>query len=217
MYIIIIGCGRFGSNLAKRLSDDGNNICIIDRNGDKLNALGSGFNGQRIKGIEFDSDNLQEAGIKNADALISVTSDDNINITVSMIADKIFHVPRIIARVNDPDKEYFYKKIGIETINPIEYEFEILKSKLPLKSLDVIYALDDNYEIIEILVDNIKSDTVDNLENKYHCIVAGVLMKGVVRLPGKNEQILNGDKLICSVHKNDKGKLINYLNKERFL
>jgi trk system potassium uptake protein TrkA len=45
MYIIIIGCGRFGSKLAKELSDDGNNISIIDRSGDKLNSLGSGFNG----------------------------------------------------------------------------------------------------------------------------------------------------------------------------
>jgi trk system potassium uptake protein TrkA len=216
MYIIIIGCGRFGSNLAKRLSDEGNNICVIDRNGDKLSALGSGFNGQKVKGIEFDSDKLTEAGIHDADALIAVTSDDNINITVSMIADKIFHVPRIIARVNDPDKNYFYQKLGIETVNPIEYEFEIIKSKLPVKSLEVIYSLDDNYEIIEILANKIKADTVNELENKYHCIIAGVLKDGKIMLPNKNDQIVNGDKLICSVHKNNKGKLINYLYKEMF-
>ena len=95
MHIVIIGCGRLGSNLAKGLSDEGNDICIIDRNGDKLNALGSGFNGQRIKGIEFDSDKLIEAGVNQADVLLAVTSDDNINITVSLIAEKIFHVPNI--------------------------------------------------------------------------------------------------------------------------
>jgi trk system potassium uptake protein len=214
MYIIIIGCGRFGSNLAEKLSDEGNNICVIDRNVDKLNALGSGFNGQKIKGIEFDSDILKEAGIKDADALISVTSNDNINITVSLVADKIFHVPRIIARVNDPDKNYFYQKIGIDTINPIEYELEVLKSKLLVKSLDVIYTLNDSYEIIELLVNKIKSDSVDNIENKYHCIVAGILKGGIIRLPKKNELVLNGDKLICNVYKNDKGKLINYLYRE---
>ncbi|MDF2486019.1 MAG: trkA2 [Herbinix sp.] len=217
MYIIIIGCGRFGSNLAKRLSDEGNNVCVIDRNGDKLNYLGSGFNGQRIKGIEFDSDNLEEAGIKNAEALIPVTSDDNINITVSLIADKIYHVPRIIARVNDPEKKYFYQKLGIETINPVEYELEILTSKLPVKSLEVIYTLDDNYVIIKILANKIKTETVNDLESKCHCIIAGILKDGKIRLPKKNEQIHNGDKLICSVHKNDKEKLINYLYKEMFL
>jgi len=217
MYIIIIGCGRFGSNLAKGLSDDDNNVCIIDRNGDKLNTLGSGFNGQRIKGVEFDSDNLLEAGIEKADALIAVTSDDNINITVSLIADKIYKVPKIIARVNDPEKNFFYHKLGINTINPIQYEIEILKSKLPIKNLDVISALDNNYEIIEFLVNREKTISVGEIEGKYHCIISGLMKDGVVRLAKKNEQIHKGDKIICTVHNNDKGKLINYLCKEIFL
>jgi len=130
MHIVIIGCGRLGSNLAKGLSDEGNDICIIDRNGDKLNALGSGFNGQRIKGIEFDSDKLIEAGVNQADVLLAVTSDDNINITVSLIAEKIFHVPNIIAKVNDPQKNDIYNQLGIHTINPIQYEIEMLKNQI---------------------------------------------------------------------------------------
>jgi len=130
MHIVIIGCGKLGSNLAKGLSDEGNDICIIDRNGDKLNSLGSGFNGKRIKGIEFDSDKLIEAGVNEADVLLAVTSDDNINITVSLIAEKIFHVPNIIARVNDPQKNDIYNQLGINTINPIQYEIEMLKKKI---------------------------------------------------------------------------------------
>ena len=130
MHIVIIGCGKLGSNLAKELSDEGNDICIIDRNGDKLNALGTGFNGQRIKGIEFDSDKLIEAGVNEADVLLAVTSDDNINITVSLIAERIFHVPNIIARVNDPQKDDIYNQLGINTINPIQYEIEMLKNKI---------------------------------------------------------------------------------------
>jgi len=130
MHIVIIGCGKLGSNLAKELSDEGNDICIIDRNGDKLNALGTGFNGQRIKGIEFDSDKLIEAGLNQADVLLAVTSDDNINITVSLIAEKIFHVPNIIARVNNPQKNDIYNQLGIDTINPIQYEIEMLKNKI---------------------------------------------------------------------------------------
>jgi len=130
MHIVIIGCGKLGSNLAKELSDEGNDICIIDRNGDKLNALGTGFNGQRIKGIEFDSDKLIEAGVNQADVLLAVTSDDNINITVSLIAEKIFHVPNIIAKVNDPQKNDIYNQLGIHTINPIQYEIEMLKNQI---------------------------------------------------------------------------------------
>lgn len=217
MYIIIIGCGRFGSNLAKGLSDDGNNVCIIDRNADKLESLGSSFNGQKIKGIEFDSDNLTEAGINKADALVAVTSDDNINITVSLIADKIFHVPRIIARVNDPEKKYFYDKLGLETINPIDYEFEILKSKLPVKSLEVITALDDNYELIELMIGKERSISIGDLEDRFHCIISGIIKSGKASLPKKSDIISCGDTILCTAHKNEKGKIINYLCKEMFL
>ncbi|MDF2586357.1 MAG: trkA2 [Anaerocolumna sp.] len=217
MYIIIIGCGRFGSNLAKRLSDEGNNVCIIDRDGEKLNALGSGFNAQKIKGIEFDSDILREAGIDKADVLIAVTSNDNINITVSMIADKFFQVPHIIARVNDPEKTYIYHKIGIDTLNPVEYELEVLKSKLPLKSLDVIYTLDDVYEIIVIPVNRKRMDTKDNIESTFHCIISSIIRNGEVKIPKQNEQIQIDDKLICTVCSDNKIKLINYLCKEMIL
>lgn len=217
MYIIIIGCGRFGSKLAKDLSDDGNDICVIDRNGDKLNNLGSGFNGQKIKGIEFDSDKLMEAGINQADALIAVTADDNINITVSMIAGKIFHVPKIFARINDPEKTYFYNKLGINTINPIQYEIEIIKSRLPISSMDIVTSLDDNYEIIDLLVDRERKVTVNELENKFHCIISGLGKDGKLKLPKKSDAITKGIRLYCTIKVSDKGKLINYLCKENLI
>lgn len=217
MYIIIIGCGRFGGNLAKDLSDEGNDVCIIDRNGDKLNSLGSGFNGQRIKGIEFDSDNLAEAGVERADALIAVTPDDNVNITVSMIADKIFHVPQIIARVNDPEKNYFYHKLGINTINPIRYEIEIAKSKLLVRNIDVIAVMDDNYELIELPVKKEKTITVGDLEDKFQCVISGILRLGAVRLPRKNDLLESGDRIFCTVPMKEKWKLINFISKENFL
>ncbi len=217
MFIIIIGCGRFGSNLAKGLSDDGNDVSIIDNSADRLNTLGSGFNGRRIKGVEYDSDNLIDAGIEQADALIAVTANDNINITVSLIAGKIYHVPKIIARVNDPDKKSFYHTLGINTINPIQYEIEIVKSKLPINSLDVISTLDNNHEIIEFLVSKDKSMTVGDIEAKFHCIISGTVKDGTVKLMKKNEKINRGDRVICTIHINDKGKLINYFCKEMFL
>lgn len=217
MYIIIIGCGRFGSKLAKELSDDGHDVCIIDRDGEKLNNLGSGFNGQRIKGIEFDSDNLHEAGIGQAEALIAVTPDDNINITVSLIAGKIFNVPKIFARVNDPEKIYFYKKLGIITINPIQYEIEIIKSRLPVSNLDTVSSLDNNYEIIELLVNKEKTMTVSEIEERFHCIVSALIKDGALNLPKRDDKITAGIRLYCTIEIKDKGKLINYLCKENIL
>ncbi|MDD3174808.1 MAG: TrkA family potassium uptake protein [Herbinix sp.] len=217
MYIIIIGCGRLGSNLAKEFADEGNDVCVMDRNGDRLNALGSGFNGQMVRGIEFDSDNLIEAGIEQAEALLAVTPDDNINITVALIAEKIFRVPKIIARVNNPSKKFIYKELGIDTINPIQYEIEILKSKMVVKSIDIVSTLDDRFEIIEIPVSKGKTIRVKDVEEKYDCIISGIIKGSVARLPQKNEEIHEGDRIICTIEKKDTGRLINLLSREALL
>ena len=133
MYITIVGCGRLGSMLAENLANNGYDIAIIDRNAKNLETLGSGFNGLRVKGVEFDNDVLIDAGIKQADCLIAATPFDNINITVALVAKKIFNVPRIIAKINDPQKKRVYDGLAIETINPTELSAYILKTRIEEK------------------------------------------------------------------------------------
>ncbi|MBP8743050.1 MAG: TrkA family potassium uptake protein [Acidaminococcaceae bacterium] len=133
MYITIVGCGRLGSMLAENLANNGYDIAIIDRNAKNLETLGSGFNGLRVKGVEFDNDVLIDAGIKQADCLIAATPFDNINITVALVAKKIFSVPRIIAKINDPQKKRVYDSLAIETINPTELSAYILKTRIEEK------------------------------------------------------------------------------------
>ena len=130
MYIIIVGCGKLGSTLSEELSDAGHNVSVIDRESKRLESLGSGFNGLSIKGIEYDSHVLKEAGIANSDYLISVTPDDNLNITVSLVAKETFKVPRVIARVNNPEKKSVFELLDIETINPTELISYIIRSKI---------------------------------------------------------------------------------------
>ena len=95
-----------------------------------MENLGSGFNGIRLSGIEYDEDLLLEAGIEQTDLLLAVTPDENLNITVSLVAKKIYQVEKIIARVVNPNRTFIYDQLGIETINPIQVSVNLLKSKL---------------------------------------------------------------------------------------
>lgn len=130
MNIIVFGCGRLGSTLAEELADAGHNVAVVDREAERLNVLGSGFNGLRIKGVEYDVEVLKEAGISSSDAVLAVTPDENINITVSLIAKDIYKVPCIIARIVNPNREYIYRELGIETINPTRISVDLLNAKL---------------------------------------------------------------------------------------
>jgi trk system potassium uptake protein TrkA len=133
MYIIIAGCGKVGSQLASSLSVEGHDVTVIDNDSDRFNQLGSGFNGVTIKGVPLDEDVLKSAGIEKADAIAVVTSDDNMNLTVSQIAKEIYKVPKIITRVYDPDRELIFNQFGLTTICPVTLTVYQIKNLLSQK------------------------------------------------------------------------------------
>jgi len=130
MYIVIVGCGRLGSNVAMDYSKEGHNVAIIDNIEGNLDRLGSGFNGRRIKGVEIDNYTLIEAGINNADIFLALTPDDNINIMASQIAKNIHGVKTVIARNSDPSREFIYNKLGIDCISAVKLTSNEIKSKI---------------------------------------------------------------------------------------
>lgn len=199
MHIIIAGCGRLGSNLAMELTDKGYDIAILDQDNEKLNVLQSGFNGMKIKGVEYDNDNLIEAGIKYADAVLAVSADDNINITVALIAKKIYNVPNIIARINDPNRKHIYEKLNIEAISPVQLSVDLLKNRLLKQSHDVIAVLDDDYEIIEYRISKKNTGSVKHFENKYTCIISAMIKDGKTYIPDRDEILKENDKVICTI------------------
>lgn len=211
MNIIIVGCGRLGSTLANELSDAGHNISIIDRDNERLNVLGSGYNGLKIKGIEYDNEILLKAGISTSDVILSVTPDENVNITVSLIAKTIYKVPRIIARIVNPNRKYIYEKLDIETINPTQLGADILEAKLAVKSSETIAVINKDYEVIEIIVNKSRSYSVKEIEEKYNCIISAIIREESLILPTKNELVKQGEKIICTISKKSKDRLISSL------
>lgn len=117
-YTIIIGCGRLEANLANTLSNEGENVLIMDKSRNSFRRLSSSFGGLSIVGNGTDFNMLKEAQIYQASAVIAVTNDDNTNIMIAQIARDVFHVERVIARLYDPECETVYQEFGIDTICP---------------------------------------------------------------------------------------------------
>ena len=117
-YVIIIGCGRLGANLANMLSNIGANVLIMDESRESFRRLDSNYGGLTAVGRGADFDKLREAQIDRASAVIAVTNDDNTNIMVAQIARELFSVKKVIARLHDPECEVVYQELGIDTICP---------------------------------------------------------------------------------------------------
>ncbi len=119
MKVIVLGCGRLGAHLARRLDREGNEVIVVDRNAESFSRLGSEFRGRMVFGTGIDEDILRRAGIEGADAFIAVTNGDNTNAMASEIATLVFKVPRVIARLYDPVREDTFHTLGLmKTVCP---------------------------------------------------------------------------------------------------
>jgi trk system potassium uptake protein TrkA len=120
MYVIIVGCGRVGSSMAKQLVVEGHDVVVVDEDPSSFRLLGADFPGQSIVGAALDWDVLRQAGIEGADAFAAATDGDNTNIVCALIAWRAFEVPCAIARVYDPLRARVFARFGVTTVCPTE-------------------------------------------------------------------------------------------------
>ncbi len=118
MAVIIVGCGNLGASLANLLSNEGWEITVVDSQEEAFDQLSPSFSGAKIVGDASEMDVLERAGIATAEAVITATRRDNVNLMVAQIAQELFKVPVVLARVEDPNREESYRELGITTICP---------------------------------------------------------------------------------------------------
>ncbi|MFP4457637.1 MAG: potassium channel family protein [Clostridia bacterium] len=117
-YVIIIGCGRLGTHLANLLSIDGYSVVVVDKEAKAFESLSENFGGFTIEADAIEDQVLREANIDRADVLAATTDDDNTNIMIAQIAKTIYNVPKVIARLHEPNRKRVYQQLDIETVSP---------------------------------------------------------------------------------------------------
>lgn len=126
MRIVIMGCGRVGAHLANTMHHE-HDITVIDQSARAFERLSPEFSGRTVVGPGDDPDVLVQAGIGEADAFAALTNRDNANIMGSEMARELFHVPRVITRIYDHDRDDTYHELGLETICPTEEGARLLE------------------------------------------------------------------------------------------
>ncbi|MDA8061899.1 MAG: TrkA family potassium uptake protein [Actinomycetota bacterium] len=132
MHIVVVGCGRVGSELATTLSAAGHEVVIVDKQEVAFRRLTEEFTGSRVVGLGFDRDTLAAAGVGEAAALAAVTSGDNSNVLTARIAREYFHVPNVVARIYDPRRAVIYQRLGIPTVATVTWTVDqVVRRLLP--------------------------------------------------------------------------------------
>jgi trk system potassium uptake protein TrkA len=201
MKVIIIGCGRVGEQLARLLVDEGHLVAVIDYDARALARLGPNFKGQRITGVGFDRDVLIKAGIEQADAFAAASSSDNANIVAARIAHNIFHVPRVVARLFDPQRAEIYRRLGMLTISSTTWGAERLRELLTSAELDPIISFGSgevslvNIDIPSHLVGRMVKDLMVSGEIN----IVAITRQGAAFIPTLGTQFKDGDVLHVAI------------------
>jgi trk system potassium uptake protein len=195
MKVIIMGCGRVGVQLARLLVDEGQQVAVIDYDANALTRLGPDFKGQKIIGVGFDKDILLKAGIERADAFAAASSSDNANIIAARIAHNIFHVPRVVARLFDPQRAEVYRRLGMLTISSTTWGAERIRELLTSAEIDPIHSFGSgevslvNIEVPAQLVGRMVKDLTVTSE----IAVVAVTRQGAAFIPTLGSQFKDGD------------------------
>ena len=133
MFVLIVGCGRVGSSIAKRMLADGHEVSVLDEDPEAIAQLERGeaqtwqeLGGSFTVGTALEIDALLEAGIDRADAFVASTDGDNTNLVIAQVAQRRFDVPNVVVRVLDPARAAWYEQQGLKTVCPTKIAIEQL-------------------------------------------------------------------------------------------
>jgi len=197
MRYLIVGCGRVGSNLAKLLVADKHDVVVVDENPAAFKRLGNRFGGQVEVGTGVDYDVLKRAGAERADGFVAVTDGDNRNVMASLIAQKMFRIPKIVCRIYDPPRGQLYRELGIETFSPTTIGAQLIRDRLQ----NVAYASMPSFDFgkLSSLIATVSraqaGKRVSDVEVDGKIRIAAIRRLGSVSIPAPSDVLVEGDEI----------------------
>jgi trk system potassium uptake protein TrkA len=195
MRVIIVGCGRVGSGLARILDMQGHSVVVVDKDPAALERLGPGFRGERVTGIGIDRQVLIKAGIQQADGFAAVTASDEMNVVAARLAQRVFQVPRVAVRIYEPGKAEIYRQLGLRTISPVSLGIRHLADILSYSPMNVVAELGKGeIDLVEIEIPPLLvGRTVKDLTIPGEAHVVAISRDGRSFLPGPDTTFNHGD------------------------
>ena len=130
VHVVVVGCGRVGTELSTALERDGHTVAVIDKNRHAFRRLPRTFAGTSVVGFGFDQGHLEEAGIQRAAGFAAVSNGDNSNILSARIARETYEIQNVVARIYDPRRAVLYQRLGIPTVAAVAWTTEQVLRRL---------------------------------------------------------------------------------------
>ena len=195
MHVVILGCGRVGALLADRLDGAGHSVAVVDQDPQAFRRLSGRFTGDTVKGIGFDRETLEKAGIEKAHAFAAVSSGDNTNILAARVARETYGVEHVVARIYDPRRAEVYQRLGIPTVATVSWTAEqIVRRLMPQDAQEEYRDASGQAVMSEVPVHaSWYGHAVQDMEYATGARVAFVNRLGSVVIPVQDSVLQDGD------------------------
>jgi trk system potassium uptake protein len=203
MNVVIMGCGRVGAELTVQLAKSGHRVAIVDKRAEAFDRLPPGFEAQKVVGVGYDRDVLEEAGIKEAEAFIAVSNGDNSNILSARVAREYYHVPRVVARIYDPKRAEIYERLDIPTIASVRWAAKQILMMMfhPREELKESLAGGEIFRMRVQVPQHLVGKPVSQLAVQGRVLVAAVDRGGKGFIPEATSTFQQGDVAQLIVHR----------------
>jgi trk system potassium uptake protein TrkA len=200
MNIIVVGCGRVGSELAYRLYQNGHRVTVVDITASAFANLPHDFRGRTLEGEPLNQDLLRRAGIEQADGIALVTSSDSVNAVVSQIAREVYGISNIVVRNYEPQWRSMYEVFNLQVVSSSSWGAQRLEELLyHVEMRSVFSAGNGEVEIYEFTVpDAWVGKPIKDLLPDENCIPVGLTRAGTALLPDMNIELVDGDIVLVS-------------------
>ncbi len=202
MYIIIVGAGKVGWNLARELLEKGSEVTLIENNRERYLTVEQELEHNIQYGDASELWVLERAGISRADMVIAVTGDDEDNILICQVAKEKYLVDRIIARVNNPRNREHFELLGIRpVVSATDLILRLIEHEVPEYGL--VHLLDlpeQRLEIIEILLPSdskAAGQRVGDLQMPEGALLISVLRDDTGFVPNSETVLEAGDEILA--------------------
>ena len=216
MYILVIGAGKVGYFLAKRLCQGKHTVSIVEKDKTLCEEIAKELEALVINGDGCDPRILQEAGIERADVLAAVTGDDEDNLIICQLAKERFNLRRTVARVNNPDNEHTFVELGIDVpVNSTNIIAKIIEEEVSFSDFVNLMSFKRG-KLAIVRVDLPEDSPVINKEIKDIQLPADSVLVSIVRgeeviLPKGNTVLKQGDDVIALTLVGNEPQLLDLL------
>jgi len=196
MNIIVIGCGRLGSELAFRLSQQGHQVTVVDDNPTSFESLDSQFRGRTVEGDPFSKEVLERAGVEGADGLAAVTNSDTINAVIGHVACCIYNIPNVVVRNYDPKMRPVLEAFGLQMVSSTSWGAQRIEEMLGSSLVTTVFSAGNGeVEVYELIIPDNWADRKlgELLDLSEKCLPVALTRAGRSILPSTDMLLEAGD------------------------